>query len=148
MSYDYPPYLPHAGGGGLGILRRIHETVGGFDEEMPALEDTDYCWRVQLAGTPLQFVPEAVVHVRFRHDLWGILRQAVTYGEYNVFIYKRYRRRGMPRLWWATGLAKWGTLLLSLPRVVTKSGRARWLWQLGWRLGRLIGCLRFRVLAL
>lgn len=145
--YTYPPFLPHAGGGGLGVRRELHEAVGGFDEEMPALEDTDYCWRLQLAGTELAFVPEAVVHVRYRHTLGGIFRQAVGYGEHNVLIYKRYRDRGMPRLGWAPGAARWAKLVLTAPRVLTARGRSAWIWQAGWRLGRIKGCLKYRVVA-
>ncbi len=105
--YDYPPYLPHAGGGGLGVLRRVHEEVGGFDESMPALEDTDYCWRIQRAGHPLVFAPDAVVNIRHRHDHGSIFRQGVSYGQHNVLIYKKYRALGMPRLGWLPGLSRW-----------------------------------------
>ncbi len=73
--YDYPDYLPHAGGGGLGVRRAVHAAVGGFDETMPALEDTDYCWRIQRAGHALVFVPDAVVRIRHRHDLRGMFAQ-------------------------------------------------------------------------
>jgi GT2 family glycosyltransferase len=145
--YTYPPFLPHAGGSGLGVWRDRHQAVGGFDESLPALEDTDYCWRLQLAGTPLRFVPEAVVHVRLPRALGGHFRQMLAYGEYNVCLYRRYRERGMPRLGLLPGLLRWAKLLLSLPRLVTRRGRVEWISQLGWRLGRLRGCRRYRVLA-
>lgn len=145
--YDYPPFLPHAGGGGLAVTRRAHEAVGGFDETLPALEDTDYCWRLQLAGFPLQFAPEALVYIRHRHDLGSIYRQGVSYGLHNVLIYQRYRGRGMPRLGVMPGLLRWGKLLLTAPRALSREARGRWLWQLGWRVGRVKGCVRYRVLA-
>ena len=145
--YTYPPYLDHAGGSGLGVRRAVHEAVGGFDESMPVLEDTDYCWRIQRAGTPLVFVPEAVVHVRLRHDLGGVFRQALSYGEHNVAIYKKYLPLGMPRLGLGGGLARWVKLLVSLPAMLTRKGRPRVVWQLGWRLGRLRGSLKHRVAA-
>ena len=146
--YTYPPFLPHAGGGGLGVKRRLHQAIGGFDESLPALEDTDYCWRAQLAGTALRFVPEAVVHVRYRHDLGGAFAQTARFGEYNVLLYQCYRARGMPRLSAWAGLAKWAKLLLSTPQVVTRRGRARWSAQLAWRWGRLRGCVKYRIWAL
>jgi GT2 family glycosyltransferase len=43
----YPPYMFHAGGGTLGIQKSFHDAVGGFEESLPAHEDTDYCFRVQ-----------------------------------------------------------------------------------------------------
>lgn len=147
--YDYPPFLPHAGGGGLGVTRRAHEAVGGFDESMPALEDTDYCWRLQLAGFPLCFAADAVVNIRHRHDLPGIFRQGMSYGEHNVLIYKKYCSRGMPRLGWLPGILRWGKLILRTPlMLLTRDGRSRWTWQLGWRVGRVKGCLRYGVAAL
>jgi glycosyltransferase involved in cell wall biosynthesis len=146
--YDYPPFLPHAGGGGLGVRRAVHEAVGGFDETLPALEDTDYCWRIQLAGHSFEFVPDAVVNIRHRHDLGSIYRQGVSYGKHNVLIYQRYRSRGMPRLGWLPGLLRWAKLILKTPlMVLTREGRARWAWQLGWRVGRIEGCLEHKVLA-
>jgi GT2 family glycosyltransferase len=145
--YDYPDYLPHAGGGGLGVRRSVHQAVGGFDETMPALEDTDYCWRLQLAGVEMGFVPEALVEIRYKPGLGGNFRQALTYGEHNVAIYRRYRGRGMPRLGPLPGLARWAKLLVTAPRLLG-ARRGAWIWQLGWRLGRLRGCLRERVAAL
>jgi glycosyltransferase involved in cell wall biosynthesis len=50
QHYSYPPFLPHSGGCGLGVQRWLHERIGGFDPEFLHLEDTDYCWRAQLAG--------------------------------------------------------------------------------------------------
>lgn len=145
--YDYPPFLPHAGGGGLGVRRRFHEAVGGFDESLPALEDTDYCWRLQLAGVEMGFVPEALVHIRYKPGLGGNFRQALAYGEHNVRVYRRYRGRGMPRLGPVPGLVRWAKLAITAPRLLG-ARRGQWIWQLGWRLGRLKGCLSERVAAL
>ncbi len=146
--YDYPDYLPHAGGGGLGVRRAVHVAVGGFDETMPALEDTDYCWRIQRAGHPLVFVPDAVVRIRHRHDHGGMFRQGWRTGRYNVLIYAKYRPLGMPRLGVLPGLLKWAALAARTPlMLLSRAGRARWTWQLGWRLGRLHGCLLYRVAA-
>jgi glycosyltransferase involved in cell wall biosynthesis len=146
-KYRYPPYLPHAGGGSLGVKRSLHEAIGGFDESLPLLHDTDYCWRIQLAGTELHFVPDAVIHVRYRDTLGGIYRQARGYAEYNVLLYKRYQPLGMPRLSWKTGLRGWVRLLKRLPRVHSKNALAAWVWQFGWRIGRLKGCFKYGILA-
>ena len=147
-AYTYPPYLPHAGGSGLAVRREVFEAAGGFDESYLQLEDTDFCWRLQLRGVPLGFAGDAVVHVRLRSDLGGNFRQQIAYGENNVRIYADYRGRGMPRLGPLPGLSRWLKLALSSPRLVSARGRAEWTAQLGWRLGRLRGCVRHRVLAL
>jgi glycosyltransferase involved in cell wall biosynthesis len=74
------PPLPHAGGGNLGIHRSVYEAVGGFDEVLIGLQDVDFCWRVQLSGVPLQFWPDAVLHVRLRSSLSTMWRQGRNYG--------------------------------------------------------------------
>lgn len=146
--YTYPPFLPHAGASGLAVRRAVFESAGGFDESYLQLEDTDFCWRLQLAGVPLGFAVDAVVHVRLRPDLRGNFRQMVAYGDNNVRIYAAYRGRGMPRLGPLPGIARWLKLLLTAPRLLSPGRRAEWIAQLGWRLGRLRGCLRHRVQAL
>jgi hypothetical protein len=46
------------------------------------------------------------------------------------------------------GILRWGKLVLRTPlMLLTRAGRSRWAWQLGWRLGRLHGCLLYRVVA-
>jgi glycosyltransferase involved in cell wall biosynthesis len=147
QQYREPPYLPHAGSGSIGIKRKLHEAIGGFDESMPVLFDTDYCFRIQLAGTKLNFVPDAVTHLRYRNTIAGIFRQAHTWGKYNVLIYKKYRAFGMPQLSWKDGVSAWVHLIRRLPRIRSKANMARWLWQFAWRLGRLQGCIKYRVLA-
>lgn len=146
--YTNPPFLDHAGGCGLGIRRHVFEELGGFHEDYVALEDTDLCWRLQLAGHRLVFAPEAIVHVRFPATLADAFRQAARYGQYNVYIYTRYRSRGMPRLRTLPGLSRLGSLLLRSPQLLSRSTRGRWIWLAGWRLGRLRGCLSYRTIAL
>jgi glycosyltransferase involved in cell wall biosynthesis len=144
-QYTYPPFLPHAGGGGLAIRRSVFEALGGFDESLLRLQDTDLCWRVQLSGVPLHFVPEAVYHVRYRDSLAGLYRQAMIFAEYNVLLYKRYRAHGMPPLSWRTSAAAWLGLIRRLLRIRSRGQLVAWTWQLAWRLGRVRGSLRYRV---
>ncbi len=145
--YTYPPFLPHSGGSGLGIRREAHEAVGGFDETMLRLQDTDYCWRVQLAGYPLQFLPEAVLHMRMRQETSDILKQARMWGMYNVLLYKKYQARGMPSITLRQGLRTWLGLLRSYPGLKTEDERMHWRRLLAWRIGRIQGCLKYRVIA-
>lgn len=147
QPYTNPPFLPHAGAGNMSIHRAVFDNVGGFDETMPALFDTDFCWRVQLSGVPLVAAPKAILHVRYRAEACALYRQAKSYGQYNVFIYRRYRAKGMPRLPWKHGAKAWIDLARSAHQLFREERRAPWLWELGWRLGRLKGCLKYRVLA-
>src|SRR5207302_768808 len=130
QRWVHPPFLAHAGGGSLGVRRTLHERVGGFDESFVGVHDTDYCWRLQLEGAEIHFVPDAVVHVRFRGDARGIVQQARSYGRGAVALYARYRDRGMPALHINDGVAGWGKLLLRTPRLLRPAARHRWLWKL------------------
>ena len=82
--------LPHAGAGNMGIRRELFLAVGGFDLSVPCLEDTDLSWRVQRAGVPLEYVPNAVVHVRLRSSLRQMYRQGRAYGSAHSFLEQRY----------------------------------------------------------
>jgi len=148
QPYTQPPFLPHASGCGLGIKRELHEAVHGFDETLMNLQDTDYCWKIQLAGTPLHFAPDALIHLRYRQTLRGLYQQARGWGKYNVLIYKRYRPLGMPKMSWKDGAKAWRDVLRRLIRIRNKQHLAQWLWRFGWRVGRLQGCIQYRVLAL
>lgn len=145
---SHPPYLPHASSSNLGIKRSIHEAVGGFDETLLKVQDTDYCWRVQLAGIKLHFVPEAVVHYRLRDRLRAIYRQARLAGEYNVLLYKKYKALGMPKLSWKAGLKSWWRILKQSPQIFSQQNRVKWIAHFGRRWGRLQGCIKYQVLAL
>jgi glycosyltransferase involved in cell wall biosynthesis len=148
QRYTYPPYLPHAGGSGLGIKRSVYEAVGGYDESMHRLEDTDFCWRAQLAGVELKFAPDALVHIRYPQTLSGLYCQARGYAEYNVLLYEKYRPHGMPELPWQESLNRWIRLLRWLGRIHSPVSRGCFAWQLGARIGRLQGSIKHRVWAL
>jgi glycosyltransferase involved in cell wall biosynthesis len=150
-EWGFVPYFPFAFGCTIGVTRRLHESVGGFDEQLvPAGEDMDYCWRLQLARAQIRFVPSAVTHYALRHDLAGIYRQARNYGFGNVLVYEKHRRLGMPAAPQplATGLRKW----LALPKHValawSRGRRGHAAWQLGLRTGMLQGAVQRRVLFL
>jgi GT2 family glycosyltransferase len=148
IRYWYPPFFPHAAGCTLGVKRDLFDLVGGLDEGYVSLDDTDFCFKVQLKGVPLQFVPDAVVHYRFRHTLAELFRQAQEYSEENVKIYKEYRHRGMPELTLKQALPLWKKLIKTSVGIRDRGDLAFWLWQFGWRLGRVKGSVKHRILAI
>ena len=148
QNYTYPNFLPHAAGTSLGIRRSVHDAVGGFDEKMIKLQDTDYCWRIQLEGTPLVFVPDATVYYRLRGGMGLLIKQAFRYGKYNVILYDRYRDRGMPHLTWRRGLRRWFYVFKTLPHVLEEERRSFWFWNAAFSWGRLVSSVSNRVLAL
>lgn len=137
QPYKNPPFLAHAGGSSLGLRRRLFELMGGFDENLGLLEDTDLCWRAQLAGYPIHFVAEATVQIRYRDSYRSIFRQARQFGEYNWVLYRRYRPLGMPATTVRNELAGWGKVARSLAKVRGRGSLSKFVWNGAWRLGRL-----------
>jgi glycosyltransferase involved in cell wall biosynthesis len=134
----FGPGLPHAGAGNLGVTREAFFSVDGFDPTVGCLEDTDLCWRIQLAGIPLVFRREALMHVRLRSSLRGMWGQGKAYGMASALLEHRYptpataggnspavttRRRGADRI----------ATVITLVRDQRSLGSL--LWTLGWHVG-------------
>jgi hypothetical protein len=95
MGVDtYFGFLPFASGCALGVSRRVFEDVGGFREELSPAHDVAFSWDVQLAGTALHFVADAVLRYRYRDSLSGLFRQTRRQGSVTPLLYKRYREMG------------------------------------------------------
>jgi GT2 family glycosyltransferase len=84
--------FPFAGGCGLGAKRAIHEAAGGYDVTLPYLRDTDYCFKIQMTGVELHFVPGALIHIGCRKTFRNIFNQGRKWAEYIVIVYKRYQK--------------------------------------------------------
>ncbi|OKH29085.1 glycosyltransferase [Chroogloeocystis siderophila] len=142
-QYEFPPYLPFAGSGNLGIKKALHEAVGGFNENLLYAEDTDYCFRVQLLGTQLHFVEDAVAQIRLRHRFKDIYKQGESWAESHIYLRLLY---GVS----VSRIVAFGYLikvLLYPIKIVfylkNKSQFAKWLWILSWNIGLLKGSLKY-----
>lgn len=134
----YPPYALHAGGCGLGVHKSIHMAVGGFDETIRRLHDTDYCLRIQQMGIELTFVPDALIHIRNREDWQGVYYQGRSWARYNTCLYKRYRGQDHIQHPWRKYWLDWFRLA---KRLIKKGPTPKWIFQLGWQIGLMQGCL-------
>ncbi|HEV2929098.1 MAG TPA: glycosyltransferase, partial [Propionibacteriaceae bacterium] len=138
---QYSPFglsLPHAGGGNLGVSRAVFEEVGGFDDELRCLEDTDFCWRVQLAGYPLVFWPDAVVHVRLRSSTRSMWTQGRTYGSAAAMLDARYRGTAVASQFGSElpPQDRRPVLVRRVAKVVDYARRpSQLVWQAGWFVG-------------
>jgi len=141
-------FLPSAAGCAIGLRRWAFDLVGGFDETIPMGVDIDLSWRLQLAGVPVEFAPDAVVRYRYRDDLRGIFRQARAYGDAGVELFSRYRGLGMTRRGWRSAVRFHLAALARAVRVRSKSDLAALAFLLGYRAGLLGGAIRRRVLYL
>lgn len=142
----YPPYLLHAGGGTIGFRRAVFLDVNGYDEQLVYLHDTDFCFKAQLAGSPLYFVRDAVIKIRFRTNLRKTYLQARNWAEYNVLLAKRYRHHGPPPAHRWRRLYRDGKVivrkLVGWSRL-SEDERYRAMWMLGWELGKIKGMIKY-----
>lgn len=141
----YPPFLLHAGSSGMGVKRKLHERVGGFDETLSEREDTDYCFRIQRAGVPLRFAGNATIHIRYSENPKDLFHQARRWARCQVLLYKRHGD-GVPlNRPWLSYLRITRGLLRSMPKVLQAESRARWMKAAGTHVGLLEGAIRYRV---
>ncbi|RPE85145.1 GT2 family glycosyltransferase [Curtobacterium sp. PhB137] len=91
VKFRHLPYTPSCA---LGVTRALLEAVDGFDESLHCGEDIDFCWRVAAAGSPIVFVPQAVVQYRLRSAARGAFRQAYRYGVDDARLLRAHRAAG------------------------------------------------------
>jgi glycosyltransferase involved in cell wall biosynthesis len=136
-------FLDAAGSGNMAVRRDAFEVVGGFDEELFVGEDTDICWRIQLAGYKFA-IGSGVISRRERSGTIALLKRSIQYGRCGPILYRRYRHRGMradPR----AALRAWLYVIVNLPRLIDPQFRQTWARVAGWRIGRLVGSCRYFV---
>lgn len=135
----------YAHGCNLGLRRSSIDAVGGFDESYAIGEDLDLALRLDDAGVPLHFCPDAVVAYRLRTGLRETFRQARGYGRAQV----RIRRRldavtTLPSPWPALARRAFWTLRSAPKALVERPTRFRVGWTAGLVIGELLGRWRTR----
>ena len=138
------PYPP---GGNCGVWTTVAREIGWDEEFTFGASDMEFGWRARLAGFEAEYIPDAVIRVRFRKTLRALAKQYFRYGLSEPHLYRRFRGDGMPRSsiaearhmwWWLVRHADW--------LAGTDSERGEWLRVAAVRTGRLLGSLRWRVL--
>lgn len=150
----YPPdrpltwhgVFPTASFGNFAIRRATYERIGPFREDYPTGEDHEYSLRLAAAGVALGFAPGAVVAYRMRGTPGDLWRQGVAYGRGRPRLRREVVRAGMRPPGRLSGWRSWALLLLRLPGLRTRAGRAQWCWVAGVRVGHVVGSLHDRTL--
>lgn len=135
-----PMKLPFSVGCTVGISRHLWKTIGDPDVDLGNTWDVDYCWRAQLAGFELKFVPDVVMHYRQRTSFEGRYKQGKQYGlsaakltaKYGVKSRARYLAFNLYQLSKGAALLAWSTL------PGTRPARHR-VWRFANALGQLQG---------
>jgi GT2 family glycosyltransferase len=90
-------FLPYCIGANMGVSMRAMLTVGGYTETDVICDDVDISFRLQLAGYTIYDQLDAIVHMRYRDTLKGLLRQHYNYAFSHTFLYKKFREHGMKK---------------------------------------------------
>ena len=135
----YEGIFPYASSCNLGLRRPVFESAGGFDSAWRVGEDLELSLRLWLSGVALHFDRAAVVHYRYRPTLRSTYRQARSYGRVRPLLAERLRREGRASPRRSAGLRNWAWLVRHLPLLAGETGRAKWLWVAGQRIGNLEG---------
>ena len=143
-------FLPFAPSGNFGIRRSVFLELGGFNESIDAGEDVDLCWRLQLAGYRLHYVPDARLSVRLPSSDWGRVRTAFRDAFGVTGLYREFRGAGMPRSSARVALHEWAAIVRQArPRLRSVDGeRGTWFDWVGMRAGYAVGSAAHRVLYL
>jgi len=139
--------FPFAHGNNLGLRRAVWERLGRFDEDFPnGADDIEFGLRAWRSGVDVHFVPEAMVHYRYRRRPGELWRQGLTYGGSRPLVRRRLKELGAPTPSAVAGWRSWLWLVRHLPGLVSPEGRAAWVWVAGNRVGHVQGSLRHRCL--
>lgn len=143
MDFTIAEYLPFASGGTIGIKKSIHKVIGGFEESFKYLQDVDYCWRVQLEGMELHLVPDVVMHMRYRDNMWETFLQSVNWASYNIKLYKKFSDQGMPKYTFKQSLVTLYRFLKKFPQLFSGTYRERYIWKIGMIIGSIQGSIKY-----
>jgi len=141
-------YLPAVVGASMSARREAIEAVDGFDESLPTQHDLDISWRLHDAGYPARFVPDALLHYRYRESLYAVFDQEIGYGEGEVVLYRKFRDRGLRRRSFPQVLVDYLRTIAALRGLRDREGQARFATLLGANLGRFKGSIKTRTLYL
>lgn len=131
----------------LGIQRSTFEHLGGFDVDFLRGQDAELSLRLHKAGHGALFLRDAVVHYRMRSTLRDIYAQARGWGQVQValrsIIADGVDHRSAAGSQRATARS-WMWLGARAPLLLSRSGRARWAYVAGTRVGALTEVRRQR----
>lgn len=142
----YLNFLPVAMGCNSGVKREAFEATGGFSENFPRNQDVDLSWRLQLMGHEIYLTQETLIYYRPRNTYKGIMMQGLEVGMAQVNLYRSFAAHGMPKSSPREAMAEYQQLIRELRTIHRKNRlkREQWIQKISTRLGRILGCFRYR----
>ena len=143
-------FLPRPIGANCAVRKQVWHVLGGFDESYQlGGTETEFFWRLQLAGYTITFAADAVVHYRFRRGWRPLFHQYARFGRAQAQLYRDFRQCGMPRTAVRSFARDAAWLTAHAADLVREPGRqGRWIRTAATRWGRLVGSARHGVVYL
>lgn len=137
--------FPLVRGNNYGVRREVWAITGPLKEDFFPVADQEFSLRCWLSGIDIIGLPDAVVHYRYRESAGALWRQGFAYGSHRPMIARLLKDADQPTPAKLAGWKSWVMLIITIPTLMTRRGRAAWVWIAANRLGQVIGSLRHRV---
>ncbi len=95
------------------VKKDLFLTLGGFNPKLAVGEDVDLCWRIQNAGSEVEFRPNGTVFHRHRNKLAPFCQRRFDYGTSEPLLQKLHPDRKKQFYFPAGGLLFWCLIFLS-----------------------------------
>jgi len=140
--------FPLIRGNNYGVRREVWATTGPLRESFFPVADQEFSLRCWLHGIDIVGLPDAIVHYRYRDTARVLWRQGFAYGSHRPWIARLLADAGKPTPPRFAGWKSWLMLVVKLPNIATRRGRATWIWIAGNRFGQIVGSVRYRIVML
>lgn len=71
--------------------KKIHNEIGGFDEDLVRNQDDEYNYKVVKAGYKIYFDPKIISHYYVRGAIKKLFKQYYQYGYWKVYVNKKHK---------------------------------------------------------
>ncbi len=140
-------FLRYAVGANCGVRASVWRALGGWNEDyIGGGNDVEFCWRAQLAGYRLNYVPEAVVYKRLPQRLRDLASKSYRSNRAAARLCRDFRDALPETPKPQSGVTRVGLqLLLNLPGLlVSRKQRGIWVRWAAAAAGYLVGRLQCR----
>lgn len=122
----------------LGVQRGVFESLGGFDTSYLRGQDAEFSLRLHERAVATGFARDAIVHYRMRSSVQEIYDQAKGWGEAQVGLRAALAETQATPNRHST-FRSWMWLVSRVPMLCFPTGRARWAYVAGTRVGTARG---------
>jgi glycosyltransferase involved in cell wall biosynthesis len=142
-------FMTYAAGGNMAVWTKVARAVRWDEDFRFGSSDHGFAWHAQMAGYTLAYAHDALIHQRYRLTIRETARQFYRYGKSGPKLYRAFRDHGMPPPDNRVALERWRLLARTVPDLWgTRAQRGSWIRKAAFRVGRIVGSIRARVICL